>query len=354
MKSRIIHYLTFSISIALFCACGDWTEVKSIGLENNDMEQTYPELYGKYTAKLREYKKSEHYMVFGWFDNSVKSPITSRAQIIADIPDSLDVLTLSNPDNLNGDEVNDIKKLQNEKGTKVILGIDYSTIETEYLESKLEDEIQEKGTSVDLDGAVHPIADDYISFMEKKVDQALALVEQYGYDGITLNYSPVAIQYVPKEEKEQFIKCQTSLLEKVLLWRKNNESKMMNYYGTVSTVAGKEFLDKCDYLLLSALAATSIKDIERSVSEQIVDGVPTDRIVITTTSTSLDNEDLQTGYLSGKNAIAEIANWCLSAGDGYVKAGMGIHNINNDYYNIGCTYWHSRHAISIINPPYKD
>ena len=73
-----------------------------------------------------EYKKSEHTLVYTWFDNSEKAPY-SRAHHITDLPDSIDIVSLMYPDNLATWELEDMESVRENKATKVIYSIDFES-----------------------------------------------------------------------------------------------------------------------------------------------------------------------------------------------------------------------------------
>ena len=83
-------------SIVALSACSEWTETESIVLEENGVNQQNPAAYAKYLENLANYKKSDHKVTYGWFDNSEKTPYT-RGQHLADVPDSLDAVVLNTP-----------------------------------------------------------------------------------------------------------------------------------------------------------------------------------------------------------------------------------------------------------------
>ena len=68
-----------AFSVLALSACSDWTDSESIKLKEPGIDEQSPELYAKYLKNLREYKNSDHKIVYGWFDNSEKVPF-SRGQ----------------------------------------------------------------------------------------------------------------------------------------------------------------------------------------------------------------------------------------------------------------------------------
>ena len=79
-------------------SCNDWTEMESVTQKTQRPNEQDPELWAQYTAALREYKQSEHTLVFASFANG--APVaTSEKDCLRSLPDSLDVVSLTNADN---------------------------------------------------------------------------------------------------------------------------------------------------------------------------------------------------------------------------------------------------------------
>ena len=91
-KSKIVAALLFATNLA-FVSCDDWTDVESIDIKQPNIEEQNPELYTKYLENLRQYKESEHKIVYVQFDNTHKG-YQSRADHLTDLPDSIDIISL--------------------------------------------------------------------------------------------------------------------------------------------------------------------------------------------------------------------------------------------------------------------
>lgn len=84
------------IAATAFVASCD-TDVESIDINNPGVDNQNPGLYQDYLSHLRNYKKGPHKVAMGWFDNSDKAP-NSQGKHIHSVPDSLDYIVLTNPD----------------------------------------------------------------------------------------------------------------------------------------------------------------------------------------------------------------------------------------------------------------
>ena len=131
MKNRLKPIIcVFMLSSLTLGAC---TDVESLNISQPSAQELNPEAYAQYLNNLREYKNSEHQVVYAWFDNSVKAP-ASPAQHITNVPDSVDFISMMTPE-LSDFEKADIETVH-QKGTKVVYTISYDDIKTAYDEQK--------------------------------------------------------------------------------------------------------------------------------------------------------------------------------------------------------------------------
>lgn len=101
-----------------FTNCSDWTEVEAEKkVDYGNTETSRPESY--YQA-LREWKKTDHSISFGWFSDW-GDPAVSTANMLAGLPDSMDMVSLWGAwSNLPEGKKADLKYVQEKKGTKVV------------------------------------------------------------------------------------------------------------------------------------------------------------------------------------------------------------------------------------------
>lgn len=104
-----------------FTNCSDWTEVEA---ENKvDYGNTEPARPESYYEALREWKKSDHSVSFGWF-SSWNEPATSTTGMLMGIPDSMDIVSLwGGWSNLSPGRIEDLRMVREKKGTKVVICI---------------------------------------------------------------------------------------------------------------------------------------------------------------------------------------------------------------------------------------
>lgn len=113
MKNKLI--LLASIATILFVAsCSSWTDPKA-----NDYFELPSDAYYK---ALREYKKSDHQIAFGWFANWTAMG-ASLVNSLSGLPDSMDIVSLWSgwgPETIVGDKRADLEYVQKVKGIRVV------------------------------------------------------------------------------------------------------------------------------------------------------------------------------------------------------------------------------------------
>ena len=98
-------------------ACSDATDMEL----KNPADLTRSNKSEAYYAKLREYKKSDHQKAFGWFGNWTGAGV-SLENSLQGLPDSVDFVSLwGNWKNLTTAQKEDLKIVQQKKGTKVLM-----------------------------------------------------------------------------------------------------------------------------------------------------------------------------------------------------------------------------------------
>lgn len=341
--NKILKYITISLALgvaAAFVSCGDWTEPRSIGLDEADIEKDHPELYARYLASLRQYRQADHKAVYAWFDNSEKAPF-SRGQHISSVPDSVDVVSLLHPDDLADFEVREMEALRNDKGMKIVYGISYETIRKGYEQMVKEQMAEDENYE----------APEFIPYLKERVEVELAPAAKYGYDGIIIGYKGAGTIHMTAEEKAEYKANQEAFLGVITTWLSSNSGKTLALEGNPQNLLDKSILASCEHIILNTLDLRSEGALSVEALMATTDGVPADRFIVAARTVSLDVTDKTTGYYeNGGRAVIEAAYWVTEQQSGFTKAGLGIYNIQNDYYNPSATYRYAREAINIMNP----
>ena len=114
-------------------SCSDWTETEALDSTVKKPWEQDPALWAEYTATLRAYKQSEHFIVYARMHNSPEKA-TGEQDFMRCLPDSLDIVTLTNADNFSKFDAEDMS-VMHEKGTKVLYQIDYAARAEEFADA---------------------------------------------------------------------------------------------------------------------------------------------------------------------------------------------------------------------------
>ncbi|MFQ7503273.1 MAG: glycoside hydrolase family 18 [Alistipes finegoldii] len=122
-----------------------------------------PALWAEYTAALRAYKQSEHFIVYARLHNSPEKA-SSEQDFMRCLPDSLDIVTLTNADNFSKFDAEDMDVMR-EKGTKVLYQVDYAARAEEFVDMQA---------------------------LDAYLDRVVAAVAANGMDGYSFTTDPLA------------------------------------------------------------------------------------------------------------------------------------------------------------------
>lgn len=143
MKPKLtIRLLLLGVAAAALTACSDWTEMETVENQVNKPWEQDPELWAEYTAALRAYKQSEHFIVYARLHNSPEKS-SSEQDFMRCLPDSLDIVTLTNADNFSEFDAEDMA-VMHEKGTRVLYQIDYAARKSEFADTQALDAYLER------------------------------------------------------------------------------------------------------------------------------------------------------------------------------------------------------------------
>ncbi|MDH6396429.1 glycoside hydrolase family 18 [Dysgonomonas sp. PF1-23] len=336
MNKILIFLLSLIAGGLLLTSCSDWTEDESV-----DIKQPEKPAYGKYLENLREYKKTDHVLVYAWVDNSEKKPY-SRAHHITDLPDSVDIIGLMHPDELVNWELEDISKVRNDKGTRVIYTIDFEAIKAAY-NAKLELATEEE-----------PIALEFLDFLTDSLEYSLSLVNKYNYDGICIGYAGKSRLHMRPNELKQYIENETAFINIMRDWKRRNPGKMTIYEGKPQNLIDTSLLDDCLSILISGKTATAKDELTYTLFLANIDNIAKDRFGMVVMAIDLNDPNKSTGYFSNGTVTMEgLADWASVAHDGIKVKAVGVYNASTDYHTTVKDYYYLRKIISSVNPSIK-
>lgn len=323
-------------------SCGEWTETQSIAIREADVERDDPQLYAQYLADIREYRARDHKIMYVDFDNIAGVPF-SRGHHLNAIPDSVDIVSLMNPDEPASWAVSEMDELRRAKGMRFVFTIGYPAVEQAY------EKLLQQGDAPD---------GGFPAFAAAFVDTHLALVEKYGYDGISVLFYGKSTTHLTDPQKEEYLANESAFMSGISAWVEGNPDKLFIFEGSPQNLTDKSGLQRADYIVVRCEALDYASSIDFEVLQTLVDGVPNDRMIIRVSALSLDPDDLKTGYFIGSDlrsepAIPIAAEWVCAADARFAKRGLAIQDARNDYFTTRGSYQTLRDAISTMNPSPK-
>ena len=288
------------MALLLGASCSDWTETESIDNTVLKPWEQYPALWADYTAALREYKASAHYLSYARLYNS-PSPASSEQDFMRCLPDSLDIVTLTNADNFSAYDAEDMAAMH-EKGTKVLYQVDYAARKAEFS--------SEAALKTYLDGVI-------------------AAVRTNGMDGYSFTADP--------------LDAATTASIVATLSAARSDGQLLVFEGNPLSVAEAD-REKLDYVVLDTEKAENTTDVRLQVLNATgYAGIPAEKLLLAAEiDAPLQDED-RTEYA----AVELMARCVVEYGP---LAGFAAYNIAGDYYHAEMNYQTIRTAIQTLNP----
>lgn len=306
MKHKTIKNVLSAVLLLLLCAlvsCDDWTDTESIDRTVQHPQDQDPELWAAYTASLRRYKESEHFIVYARLHNSPEVA-GSEKDFMRGLPDSLDIVTLTNADNLSKYDIEDIPALH-EKGTKILYRVDYASRAAEWTDA---------------------------TALGAYLDKVVATVARHNLDGYSFTYMPQA----GNTDTGEMVKL---LVEKLGA----DAAGLLVFEGNPLFIATEDRA-KIDYFVLDTERTDNITNLKLQIHNATgLPEVPEDKLLLAAAVGSvITNEEREE-----QAAPSGMANYVVSLGP---LAGLGIYDIANDYYGTDMNYKLIRSAIQTLNP----
>ncbi len=353
MKSKKRNYSLFLAAClatsVLLGACEDWTEIESLDINTPSLQETNPQLYEDYLKDLNTYKGGNHKLVMVSVDN-VADP-SKQAERLTALPDSVDYISLNNPDNLSAAMVADFDKVR-AKGMKVVYTINFAEFEETWKD------MQKADPSL--------TEEDAVAYLNQRTEDMLALTDKYNFDGIIADYTGRSLVSLKGEELEQYSNRQANFFNLLKTW-KEKIGKSLLFYGNVQylTADNISLTGMFDYLILKTALSSNGGDLTLKALLAVQAGkdvfgdesnpVPTDRFIACVQLPKADDKDQIIGYWNSLNELGEkmlategAAWWNIQASENFERKGMFIMNVQADYYND--TFASVREVIQIMNP----
>lgn len=301
MKQTSIYRLILPVVVLLLGAsCSDWTETETIDNTVLKPWEQDPVLWADYTAALRSYKASEHYLSYARLHNS-PSPASSEQDFMRCLPDSLDIVTLTNADNFSAYDAEDMAAMH-EKGTRVLYQVDYAARKAEFS--------GEAALKTYLDGVI-------------------AAVKANGLDGYSFTADP--------------LDAAATATIVATLSAARSDGQLLVFEGNPLSVAAADRA-KLDFVVLDTEKAENTTEVQLQVLNATgYAGIPAGKLLL---AAEID-APLQDADRTEYAAVELMARCVVEYGP---LAGFAACNIAGDYYHADRNYSTIRQAIQMLNP----
>lgn len=288
------------VVLLLGASCSDWTETEAIENTVYKPWEQDPALWADYTAALRAYKQSEHYLSYARLYNS-PAQAASEQDFMRCLPDSLDIVTLTNADNFSAYDAEDMAAMH-EKGTKVLYQVDYAARKAEFS--------GEAALKTYLDGVI-------------------AAVAANGLDGYSFTADP--------------LDAAATATIVATLSAARSDGQLLVLEGNPLSVAAAD-REKLDYVVLDTETAANTTEVRLQVLNATdYAGIAADRLLL---AAEID-APLQDADRTEYAAVELMARCVVEFGP---LAGFAAYNIAGDYYHADRNYSTIREAIQTLNP----
>jgi len=288
------------VVLLLGASCSDWTETEAIENTVYKPWEQDPALWADYTAALRAYKQSEHYLSYARLHNS-PAQAASEQDFMRCLPDSLDIVTLTNADNFSAYDAEDMAVMR-EKGTRVLYQVDYAARKAEFADA---------------------------AALASYLDGVIASVAANGLDGYSFTTDPLDA-------------AATASIVATLSAAKA-DGQLLVYEGNPLSVAAAD-REKLDYVVLDTETAANTTEVRLQVLNATgYAGIPANRLLL---AAEID-APLQDADRTEYAAVELMARCVVEFGP---LAGFAAYNIAGDYYHADRNYSTIREAIQTLNP----
>lgn len=365
MKKSLKYLAISTIAVCSFSACSEWTDIEN---KKIDVAGKTDEYY----KQLREYKKSDHQVTFGWFGNWTGVG-ASYEKSLAGLPDSVDFVSLwggwKNPTPA---QLKDLRYVQQVKGTKALMVFIVQDIGDQLTPAAYSESLEKRkeywgwkdGDDAAIKGAI-----------EKYANAICDTIDKYKYDGFDIDYEP---HYGHSGTLGGDLEKMTIFIETLSkrIGPKSNTGRLLVIDGEPQSIPSKT--GPCfDWFIVQAYRCRGYADLNFRLSNTIknFEGVMTPEEVAKKYIVTENFEDfaLQGGYPFFRNpdyksntetpgvpryipSLKGMAKWQPTInGVELRKGGIGTYHMEYEFVVAGKTgtYPFLREALHIMNPSSK-
>ena len=330
--------------IAILAGCSEWTAPESIEIEKNSIEATNPELYAKYCAALREYKATDHKVVYTTYDNTSEIAANGSEKITM-LPDSIDFVQLMNLE-VSETHLNEMKQVKEKFGTRFVVRFSVEDCMAAY-----DAYVENLQASVE-EGAEAPEAVPFADFYAAEFQKTVAKVTEYDLDGFTFAFNGKNIDGMTENQKAEYTAEHDAALAPVKAWLSTNGSKVFFLEGNPQYVLDSDVLNAASFYILQTRACRSTGELGLFGLNAFTSGkLPENaKLLYAVETPSFIEEEYLVGQFVLGEQIPLAADW-IAKDASFEKSGLAIWNVQRDYFNTsGKIYPNVRKAIKTMNP----
>lgn len=328
MKKFIIYSIAGLLAVFALAGCSDWLKPERKVVQHPE-EQSPILRDDAYYAALREYKKTEHKLAFGWYGSWTATGASYQSRLVS-APDSMDIISIwSQWHSLTPEQMADKEYVQKVKGTKVTFTTFLDNIPEEFRAGEV------------------PTEEEIATFAAAWGRDSIA---KYNYDGMDIDYEPgygASGPLVGNPCPELF-----NVLIRELgkyLGPKSGTGKLLIIDGVPYAVRG-EMAEYFDYGIVQAYASGGYTDLQNRFNSAYNNGWKPEQYIFAENFESY----WQDGGVTHTTREGETVNSLLGMArfnptQGFC-AGFGAYHMEYEYAHHDMPYKFMRKAIQDINP----
>lgn len=332
MRNTLILNILLVCSVAV--SCSEWTTPESLEFEKNSIQQTDPELYRQYCEAVKEYKETDHKIMYVTFDNVEK--ISNGSHNIVMLPDSVDYVQLHNPE-IAEPVLKEMNAMREKLGTRFVLRFSYNECLAEY--QTLEPTEPEAGI---------PTFEDFFAGQFARVT---AKVAEYGLDGFTFAFTCGNPYEMMSSDRSALEQAQQMAFPQVAEWIGANADKKFFFEGYPHYILVDGVVSAAEYVILPTRSERATGDLAYRALQAVNSGKVSKhtRFLFAVETPSFIEEEYLVGNFVLGEQIPLAAEW-ITTDASFEKSGLAVWNVQRDYFDTKKIYSTVRRAIKTMNP----
>lgn len=347
-----LFYMTLALAFALgFQSCSGWKEMESIKIKVDTYEDQNPEAYAAYCEALKEYKASDHKLMYVVWENT--DAAYNQSQQLTSLPDSVDIVEFITPD-IQDRLVPQMAELKEKKGFRFAIRLSYDDVLADYEAAKAE-------IDANLGEGEEAAYPDFYKFEDERIAAVLEKAEKYGYDCLTVTYNGSDTAQMYTAEKEEYFANQRAWFDGILAWADSHKDVdlfiqtspqyIMDEITAIdsSRVFTKEqVLARTECFVFNTRNSSNLADLDYySLAAISADESAASCKFLYAVETVLD--DKKTGIFQSGDQIPLAAEW-MTVPDDFNKGGLVVWNAQRAFFDINLVYSVIRNATAVMNP----